>query len=38
MKIVCPISPSELTQISLLWEHYKNNDTKKLLQTAKELG
>ncbi|WP_375559956.1 DUF1835 domain-containing protein [Bernardetia sp. OM2101] len=32
------IGQNELHKIALLWEHYKNNDTEKLLQTAKELG
>ncbi len=31
------IGQNELNKIALLWEHYKNNDTKKLLQTAKEI-
>lgn len=32
------IGQNELHKIALLWEHYKNNDTEKLLQTVKELG
>ncbi|WP_338790547.1 DUF1835 domain-containing protein [Bernardetia sp. MNP-M8] len=32
------IGQNELHKIALLWEHYKNNDTKKLVQIAKELG
>lgn len=32
------ITQNQLDKIALLWEHYKNNDTEKLLQTAKELG
>ncbi len=31
------ITQNQLDKIALLWEHYKNNDTEKLLQTAKEL-
>ncbi len=31
------IGQNELHKIALLWENYKNNDTEKLLQTAKEL-
>ncbi|WP_338814228.1 DUF1835 domain-containing protein [Bernardetia sp. Wsw4-3y2] len=32
------IGQNELNKIALLWEHYKNNDTEKLVQIAKELG
>ncbi len=32
------ITQNQLDKIALLWEHYKNNDAEKLLQTAKELG
>ncbi|WP_338763642.1 DUF1835 domain-containing protein [Bernardetia sp. ABR2-2B] len=31
------LGQNELHKIALLWEHYKNNDTEKLLQTAKGL-
>ena len=32
------IGQNELHKIALLWEQYKNNDTEKLVQTAKELS